>query len=160
MTRSIGNLPGAVFQSAPRSSISRNKGFTLIELMIVVVVIGILTAIAYPSYQDYVRRAKRADAQSALLELAQFMERHYTANGTYLTADDKAPGLPFTTAPKDGTNSNYDLSFAAKPTASGYTLQAVPKGSMVGDTCGTLTLTNTGAKGQAAGAALAACWRR
>ncbi len=159
MTRSIGNLPGAVFQSAPRSSISRNKGFTLIEMMIVVVVISILAAIAYPSYQDYVRRAKRADAQSALLELAQFMERHYTANGTYLAAG-AAPNLPFTEAPKDGTNKNYDLSFAATPTASGYTLRAVPKGSMAGDACGTLTLSNTGAKGQAAGATLAACWRR
>lgn len=144
----------------PRSLVSRNRGFTLIELMIVIVVISVLAAIAYPSYQEYVRRAKRVDAQGVLLELAQFMERHYTANGTYLTADDKAPVLPFTAAPKDGTNSNYDLSFAAKPTASGYTLQAVPKGSMAGDSCGTLTLNNTGAKGQAAGASLAACWRR
>ena len=154
MTRSIGRCDVTI-----QSSASRSKGFTLIEMMIVVVVVSILAAIAYPSYQDYVRRAKRADAQSALLELAQFMERHYTANGTYLNGN-AAPALPFTEAPKDGSNKNYDLSFAAKPTASGYTLQAVPRGSMVGDNCGTLTLTNTGAKGQAAGATLAECWRR
>ncbi len=143
-----------------RSSALRSRGFTLIELMIVVVVIGILAAIAYPSYEEYTRKAKRADAQAVLLELAQFMERHYTANGKYLTATNEAPTLPFTVAPKDGSRKNYDLSFANTPTASGYTLRAVPTGSMASDTCGTLTLNNAGAKGQASGASLAACWRR
>jgi type IV pilus assembly protein PilE len=139
---------------------SRSGGFTLIELMIVVVVIGILAAIAYPSYQEHVRKARRADAQTALLELAQFMERHYTANGKYLTSANAAPTLPFSEAPKDGTGKYYDLSFASAPTASSYTLRAVPKGAMASDSCGTLTLSNTGAKGQATGASLATCWRR
>jgi prepilin-type N-terminal cleavage/methylation domain-containing protein len=94
---------------------SRSGGFTLIELMIVVVVIGILAAIAYPSYQEHVRKARRADAQTALLELAQFMERHYTANGKYLTSANAAPTLPFSEAPKDGTGKYYDLSFASAP---------------------------------------------
>lgn len=140
--------------------LSRMRGFTLIEVMIVVVIIGILAAIAYPSYQEHVRKARRADAQTALLELAQFMERHYTANGRYLTADDAAPDLPFDEAPKDGSSKYYDLSFAATPTASSYTLSAEPKGVMSDDACGTLTLSNTGAKGQAAGASLAQCWAR
>lgn len=140
--------------------LSGMRGFTLIEVMIVVAIIGILAAIAYPSYQEHVRKARRADAQTALLELAQFMERHYTANGSYLTAAGTAPGLPFTEAPKDGSSKYYDLSFAATPTASGYTLRAAPKGAMAGDACGTLTLSNTGAKGQKAGASLAECWRR
>ena len=139
---------------------ARSGGFTLIELMIVVVVIGILAAIAYPSYQEHVRKARRADAQTALLELAQFMERHYTANGKYLTTANAAPGLPFSAAPKDGATKYYDLSFSSAPTASSYTLRAVPKGAMVDDACGTLTLSNTGAKGQATGATLATCWRR
>lgn len=141
----------------------RDAGFTLIEVMIVVVVIGILSAIAYPSYQDSVRKTRRADAQASLLELAQFMERHYTANGKYLKADNTAPALPFTEAPKDGSTKYYDLSFApapAAPTASSYTLRAVPKGGMAGDSCGTLTLNSSGAKGQAAGASLSECWRR
>ncbi|WP_019339723.1 type IV pilin protein [Stutzerimonas stutzeri] len=142
-----------------------SAGFTLIEVMIVAAIISILAAIAYPSYQEHVRKARRADAQAALMELAQFMERHYTANGRYLTAADAnpanaAPALPFTEAPKDGATKFYTLGFPATPTASAYTLQAVPKNAMANDSCGTLTLAHTGAKGQKAGATLAQCWRR
>jgi type IV pilus assembly protein PilE len=150
-------------QQLPKKTLrhtNHSKGFTLIELMIVVAIVGILAAIAYPSYQEHVRKSRRADAQTAILELAQFMERHYTSNGKYLTAANAAPVLPFTESPKDGTSKFFDLSFAAAPTANTYTLRAVPKGAMLGDDCGTLTLTNTGAKGQAAGATLAQCWRR
>lgn len=142
-----------------------SRGFTLIEVMIVVAIVGILAAIAYPSYQEHVRKARRADAQAALTELAQFMERHYTANGRYLTAANAnpanaAPALPFTDAPKDGATKFYTLEFSATPTASAYTLRAVPKNAMANDSCGTLTLAHTGAKGQKAGATLAQCWRR
>lgn len=148
----IKRLPGA----------RNGAGFTLIELMIVVAITGILAAIAYPSYQEHIRKTRRADAQTALMELSQFMERHYTANGRYLNADATAPTLPFTEAPKDGATKYYDVGFPAgtAPTANAYTLQAVPKGAMAGDVCGTLTLTNTGAKGQAAGQTQATCWRR
>lgn len=139
----------------------KTSGFTLIEVMIVVAIIGIIAAVAYPSYQEHVRKTKRADAQAALMELSQFMERFYTANGRYLDADGDAPDLPFDTAPKDGGSKNYDLGFAEdSPTANSYMLEAAPAGSMANDSCGTLTLSNTGAKGQAAGATLADCWRR
>lgn len=138
-----------------------NRGFTLIELMIVVAIIGIIAAIAYPSYQEYVRNAKRADAETTLMELAHFMERYYTGNGKYVKADGTAPALPFTEAPKDGAAKTYTLGFAqGSPTASTYTLQAAPKGSMANDKCGTLTLAHTGAKGQKAGMTLADCWKR
>lgn len=148
------------YKSTCSRSIARyNAGFTLIEVMIVVAVIGILAAIAFPSYQEHVRKARRADAQTAMLELAQFMERHYTANGKYLTAANAAPVLPFTAAPKDGATKYYDLSFTAAPTANAYTLRAVPKGAMASDSCGTLSITNTGVKSQSSGT-LAECWRR
>ena len=130
------------------TSFTCNKGMTLIELMIVVAVVGILAAVAYPSYQEHIRKARRADAQTALMELAQFMERYYTSNGTYVGA-----ALPFTEAPKDGGAKFYDLEFSAGPAASTYTLRASPKSA---DACENLTLTHTGAKG----AAKADCWRR
>ncbi len=141
----------------------KQTGFTLIELMIVVAIVGILAAIAYPSYQEHIRRANRADAQASLMELAQFMERNYTRLGRYTTdAAGTAPALPFTTAPKDGVRLVYDLSLSAV-TATDYTLQATPRagGPMAGDRCGNLTLNSAGLKGQSgAGATTADCWRR
>lgn len=149
-------------QSIRQPNARKTAGFTLIELMIVVAIVGILAAIAYPNYQEHVRKTRRADAQTALMELSQFMERHYTANGKYLTAANAAPVLPFTEAPKDGSTKYYDLAFPAgtAPTATTYTLEAAPKGAMANDVCGTLRLSNTGAKNQAAGQTLATCWRR
>ncbi len=158
-----------------RSSRQASFGFTLIELMIVVAIIGIIAAVAYPSYQEYVRNAKRADAETALMELAHFMERYYTANGRYdQDINGKAVALPFNQAPKDGSGKAYDLLFVVpdtdededeapdpgSPTSSTYTLAAFPKGSMVNDVCGVLTLTHTGAKGQDKNASLAQCWKR
>ncbi|MGP0172022.1 type IV pilin protein [Pseudomonas sp. NCHU5208] len=137
---------------------NRNKGFTLIEMMIVVVVIGILAAIAYPSYQEYVRKSKRADAQAALMELSHFMERYYTANGKYTKSDGTGPDLPFSKAPKDGGSENYSLALSAVDAFS-YTLTATAKNSMADDKCGNLTLTSKGVKGNSKGDT-ADCWRR
>lgn len=123
-------------------AVRRVDGFTLIELMIVVAIVGILAAIAYPAYQDQVRKTRRADAQGALVELAQFMERVYTQNNTYKPGGAD-PVLPFTEAPKDGTTKYYNLGFQANAGAS-YTLRATPKGAQVGD--GYLELDHTGAK--------------
>ena len=61
----------------------KQRGFSLIELMIAVAVVGLIASIAYPSYLDYVRKANRAEAQGSILELAQWMEREFTVNGTY-----------------------------------------------------------------------------
>ena len=138
----------------------RQIGFTLIELMIVVAVIGILAAIAFPSYQEHVAKARRADAQAALMELAQFMERHYTTAGGYQLNGNSGGNavLPFTTAPKDGGNVFYNLSFTDAITSQAYTLRAVPANSMADDRCGTLTLESTGRRG--ADGDMADCWRR
>ena len=136
------------------STTGKNHGFTLIELMITVAIVGILAAIAYPSYIEHVRSTRRTEAQAALLELGQFMERYYTTTGTYVGA-----ALPYTEAPKDGATKYYDLGFSAGPTATTYTLQAAPKGLMAADDCGTFTLENTGAK-KTDPVDIPRCWRR
>lgn len=132
---------------------NRMKGFTLLELMIVVAIVGILTAVAYPSYQNYVQQARRADAQADLMQLAQWMERQFTVNGTYRNASGAAPTLPFTKSPSDGNDSYYGLTVAT-PDASSFTLTATASGAQVGDSCGNMTLNQTGAKTAAAND----CW--
>ena len=127
------------------------KGFTLIELMITVAVIGILAAIAYPSYQQYVLRANRAEAQAVLSETAQFMERYFTTNGTYVGG-----ALLSAVSPKgvSGSAIKYNISFSAGPTATAFTLQAAPTTGQSSDICGTMTLANTGAQTPTT----AGCW--
>ena len=92
----------------------KQNGFSLIELLIVIAIIGILAGIAYPNYQEYVARARRADAKTVLLENAQFLERFYTQNGTYVGA-----ALPVTEAPKDGTTKYYDVGFVEQTATGG-----------------------------------------
>ncbi len=132
-------------------------GFSLIELMITVVVVGILAAVALPSYQDSVRQSNRAAAKAILHENAQFMEQFYTENNQYdQTIGSVAVAIPFAQSPKTGTI-QYNISLQSVATAA-FTLQAVPAGFMVGDVCGTLTLTNTGVRGT--GGTVAQCWDR
>lgn len=131
----------------------RDAGFTLIELMIVVAIIGIIAAIAYPSYQDSVRKTRRATAQAELMELAQWMERQYSADFSYLDGGNQ-PALPFSQSPRTGT-AFYNFSFNGTVSANAYTVQAVPAGDQVNDACGTLRLTQTGAKSSTSGTN---CW--
>ncbi|MFK5949107.1 MAG: type IV pilin protein [Methylococcales bacterium] len=129
------------------------KGFTLIELMVVVAIIGILASIAYPSYQDSVTKSRRRDATGALVGLANAMERYYTENNTYTgaagtvgtPADTGAPRIFSIKSPIDGSDKYYDLKIQAA-NANTYTLRATPFGSQVSDSCGNLELTQTGAK--------------
>ncbi|MFZ5543608.1 MAG: type IV pilin protein [Pseudomonadota bacterium] len=149
---------------------ARLLGFTLIELMITVAIVAILAAIAYPSYRDSVDRSRRGDAKAVLLENAQWLERQYTVSSAYNKlghsggAAITSASLPVREAPKDSSTKTYDISFkAGEPTASSFVLYAVPKGPMAADKCGTLSLSQTGARdvvNAASGVSAADCWGR
>lgn len=134
----------------------KDKGFTLIELMIVVAVISILSAVAYPSYQDSVRKSRRADAKATLVQLAQFMERNYSLSQRYdKDSAGNAVTLPFTKSPVDGATKFYDLSLEASDQTT-FTLKAVPTGAQATDVCATLKIDNAGARSTTSGRT--DCW--
>lgn len=149
---------------------SRQSGFTLIEIMIVVVIIGILAAFAYPNYQEYILRSHRVDARNMLQEAAQRMEQNYAANHSYATdgsgaAINNASLGTWGLARSPATSTvRYNLSFSIAPDATSYTLQAVPTGPQSGDRCATLTLASTNVKtanGQGPRARISReCWSR
>ncbi|MBS0429990.1 MAG: type IV pilin protein [Proteobacteria bacterium] len=135
------------------------KGFTLIELMIVVAVIAILAAIAYPSYQEYVLRSRRVEGQALLNDAAARMERWRAQNGEYLkTAEDiKKLKLP---SENKSENGYYTLSHVSD--GSSYTLTATRALAQQADKkCGDFTLDSTGKKDLASGTpgTVAQCWK-
>ena len=129
------------------------RGFTLIELMVVVTIVAIIMAIAIPSYQEQVRKSNRGLAKSDLLELTQCAERFHTTNGTY-TGFDAAAACDVDG--KDDANT-YDFGTAAI-TRTTFTLSATAQGSQSDDKCGDLGINQANVRTHSAGTAADRCW--
>lgn len=111
---------------------SREHGFTLIEVMITVAIVGILTAVAYPSYRDHLLRGQLTEASNGLATLRAQMERHFQDNRTYATVG--AFTTPCAAATATRTFGTFTISCTATPTATAFTLQAVGSGPSNGFT--------------------------
>lgn len=127
---------------------TRAAGFSLMELMVAIAVLGIVVSIAYPMYDDQVSKSRRTVAKSELLSLSNRLERHFARNQTYL-------GFDTTAYASEG--GHYTISFTpATLTATAFQVQAAPIGVQSGDKCGTMTLNQMAQK--TAAFDLSACW--
>jgi len=139
-----------------RRHIVRMRGITLLELMIVVTIVGILAALAFPSYRAQVIRTHRADGMAALMQVAQQLERCYTRFSAYNHANCVAPNV---TIPFTSSDGHYIVTATAR-TASAFTLDATPQGGQADDTeCAVLRLKSDGVEGsQGADTDTNGCW--
>ncbi|WP_131671590.1 type IV pilin protein [Pseudomonas parakoreensis] len=129
-----------------------NRGFTLIEIMIVIAIIGIIITIAAPSYTEYLKKGRRAEVVSLLSEQAQILERFYTKNNVYTGITGLSTGNDFYTI----TPTIADQTFLLTATRKAGT-------TMASDKCGDFTLTNTGVRSMnnaTTGLTTKDCWGR
>lgn len=139
---------GVGTQRADRSA----RGFTLIELMVVVAVVAILAAVALPSYQEHVRKSRRGQAQADLVELAQRAERFHTVNSTYVGFWATVPA-GHKRSPREGGGAFYNIDMSGV-SAGAFTLTASPVAgtAQANDRCGPMRLDQTGRKSHGGGA--------
>jgi len=138
------------------------RGFTLVEIVTVVAIVGILTAIALPQYFQSIARGHRSEARATLTHAAQWMERWRTERGGYQDPLNlpNPPQLPaaLQNSPASGTPV-YNITVTT-PTAATYLLTATPVGPMINDGCGNLTLDSTGLRGRSGTLNMDLCWGR
>ncbi|RLU07724.1 pilus assembly protein [Pseudomonas prosekii] len=127
-----------------------NRGFTLIEIMIVIAIIGIVITIGYPSLTEYMKKGRRADAAGLLTEQAQILERFYSKSNLYTGATGLSTGNDFYTITPTIADQTFTLTAIRKPGS-----------NMATDKCGDFTISNTGARGLVNNTATVKdCWGR
>lgn len=154
----------------PSRNAAAVRGFTLIELMITVVIVGILASVAYPSYIEYVARGHRTQLKGQMVAAQQWMERYYSERYVYgdnaAAANSAFANQGFAQSPPSGEGAaRYTLGVSVADSGQTYTITATRTGTMSNDRCNNPTVTNTGVKGisgktSAEAAPLVAdCWR-
>lgn len=140
----------------------KSKGFTLVELMIVVAIVGILAAVAIPAYRSFVLKSHRTDAINGLLDAASRQARYFTTQNVYA---DKMSTLGYSTdavAVPSTTNKFYEITVVSAPAATAstpatFSLLATAKNSQTSDSCGDFGLDDLGKKTVSKGT-VASCW--
>jgi type IV pilus assembly protein PilE len=144
-------MPRSTYWLAP----SRQRGFSLIELMIVIAIVAILAGVAYPAYTDYLKRGRRAEATGTLTALAAAQEQYFLTYKSYTSANLGYPS---------SENGYYDISVALGANRRTYTLSATPAGVQVvdndggSDDCGVFRINQVGTKTVTGAEAVDTCW--
>lgn len=128
-----------------------HAGFTLIELMVVVAIIAILAAIVLPNYSKYIAAAHRTEAQAAMLDLAQYLERQYNASFNYPASDN----IPSSLKAPANVSTYYAISVTVDDAKQTYIIEAEPTAQQNDSQCGTLTLNEQGVKSPTT----SGCWK-
>lgn len=134
---------------------TRTRGFTLVELMIVVAVVAIITAIAFPQYQSQVRKSRRTAAKTALLDVASREEKYYATQNTYTGLANLAYASSVVQVPS-ASQDYYNVTVTVGTPTNGYTATATPQGDQTKDGCGSYSLTNLGV--QSVTGTASSCW--
>jgi type IV pilus assembly protein PilE len=139
----------------------RVRGFTLIELMIVVAIVAILAMVAFPSYMESMRKSRRAEAKTALLDLAARQERYFTTHNAYTDRPDHLGygSAAFPIDVRSGSTAYYRLHIDVEEGSSGWTATAEPTESQRADRCGSYTIDHLGIQGVTDGSLpVESCW--
>ncbi len=122
-------------------------GFSLLELMVTLAIAAILAAIAYPSYQDSLRKGRRADGHTALVDIAARQEQYFLDNKTYAST---MTALGFSANPANSPEEFYQIrvkaAAASCPITTCFLLEGAPRRAQVNDSCGTLSIDSLGEK--------------